>query len=149
MTPTTSDRQRWFAVLARSGADKVLEMSQGKFNDEEFHIVKAPESGMVQIRGRAGGNGDAFNMGDMTVTRCIVRGPDDHYGHAVLAGRSKDYALCVAQIDALLQNPGRHRDCYDSIISPLQAWLETQEAERQARVSETQVNFFTLVRGEN
>ena len=38
------------------------------------------------VRGRAGGGGAAFNLGEMTVTRCTVRTETGFVGHAYIAG---------------------------------------------------------------
>ncbi len=32
-----------------------------------------PRPGMTLVRGRMGGTGSPFNLGEMTVTRCVVR----------------------------------------------------------------------------
>ena len=39
------------------------------------------------MRGRAGGGGAPFNLGEMTVTRCTVRTAGGQVGHAYVAGR--------------------------------------------------------------
>ena len=149
MAWTTQDRQHWFSVLARSHADLVLERSEPWIVPDDFRVVKPPEVGMLQVQGRTGGKGQAFNIGDITITRCTVCGPDNFYGHAVLSGRRKDYALRVAQLDALLQHPAYHTDCMHNIIMPMHNRWQEAQAQKQARVAQTRVDFFTLVRGED
>src|SRR3546814_10337591 len=37
-----------------------------------YRRLKAPETGLAMIRARAGGVGQRFNFGEMTMTRCVV-----------------------------------------------------------------------------
>ena len=57
------------------------------------------------VRGRAGGGGAPFNLGEMTVTRCTVRTDSGQVGHAYVAGRDARQAELAAVFDALLQDP--------------------------------------------
>ena len=38
----------------------------------DYVALRAPETGLVMVRGRIGGTGAPFNVGEMTVTRCSV-----------------------------------------------------------------------------
>ena len=58
-------------------------------------------------RGRPGGDGAPFNLGEMTVTRCTVRLEDGTVGHAYVAGRDMRQAELAAVLDAVLQGPAR------------------------------------------
>lgn len=111
--------------------------------------LRGPETGLVMVRGRAGGSGRPFNLGEMTVTRCSVRTDDGRLGHAYVGGRRPDHAERAAVVDALLQDPARRDVLLGEIIEP----LEKQELERrEARAREsaaTKVDFFTMVRGED
>ena len=49
--------------------------------------IRAPEIGAVMVRGRVGGAGDAFNLGEMTVTRCSLRLACGAVGHGYVQGR--------------------------------------------------------------
>ena len=99
------------------------------------------------LRGRAGGTGRRFNLGEMTVTRCAIRLKDGAIGHGYVQGRDKRKAFLVAGLDALLQNDadGRLRR---SLIEPLAAEQAAQRDAVRARAAATRVEFFTLVRGE-
>ena len=57
------------------------------------------------VRGRAGGGGAPFNLGEMTATRCTVRTDGGFVGHAYVAGRDERLAELAALVDALLQDP--------------------------------------------
>ena len=100
------------------------------------------------LRGRMGAVGDAFNMGEMSVTRCSVRlagGPD---GHAYVQGRSRDKALQAALIDALMQSDAAD-EVRVKLLDPLAEIEAQRRASRAAKAAATKVDFFTMVRGED
>ena len=67
-------RQRWMAVLARAGHREIMSLLERLPQLPPHSVLRGPESGLVMVRGRAGGAGAAFNIGEMSVTRCTVRG---------------------------------------------------------------------------
>ena len=70
-----------------------------------YRVLRGPEAGLVMVRGRAGGGGAPFNLGEMTATRCTVRTEAGFVGHAYVAGRNERQAELAALADALLQDP--------------------------------------------
>jgi alpha-D-ribose 1-methylphosphonate 5-triphosphate synthase subunit PhnG len=148
--PTVAARQRWMSVLARSSAaelEATLDSALG--TAPEFRYLRAPETGLVMVRGRAGGTGDRFNLGEMTVTRCAVQVGDGAVGHAYVAGRDARHATLAALFDALLQDPARGAALHDGVIAPLAAAQAERRANRAAKAAATRVDFFTMVRGED
>jgi alpha-D-ribose 1-methylphosphonate 5-triphosphate synthase subunit PhnG len=99
------------------------------------------------LEGRAGGAGRRFNLGEATMTRCVVR-VNGILGFAYALGRDKAKAQLAARLDALLQDPA-HRDVLMStVIQPL-ATAQGQAKEMASRkAAATKVDFFTLVRGD-
>ncbi len=96
------------------------------------------------VRGRAGGGGQAFNMGEMTVTRCTVRTDEGQVGHAYVAGRDREKATLAALADAMLQHPERTPLLQARVIAPL---AQAQQARRETtarKAAATRVQFFTL-----
>lgn len=81
MTPETASRQRWMGVLARAG-NRLGDYEQ-QLMDAEFQLIRPAEIGMTMVRGRMGGTGAAFNLGEMTVTRCVVRFADGRTGYSM------------------------------------------------------------------
>ncbi|WP_299197015.1 phosphonate C-P lyase system protein PhnG [uncultured Amphritea sp.] len=149
MNTSTEQRQRWISVLAKAPTESLLKLSDPVVSDMQFELIREPEIGLTQVRARMGGKGDAFNMGDMTVTRCVVRSQGDSLGFSYVAGRNKPHALRAAQLDAMLQLADFHQPLTDMIIEPLnQLMLNTQQQKQQATAA-TKVDFFTLVRGED
>jgi alpha-D-ribose 1-methylphosphonate 5-triphosphate synthase subunit PhnG len=114
-----------------------------------YRVVRTPERGMVMLRGRAGGSGPRFNLGEMTVTRCSVELESGAMGHAYVAGRDLRHAELAAVFDALLQD-GRLRDTLErSVIAPFEEAQRESRHLAASRSAATKVEFFTLVRGED
>src|SRR6201996_1331732 len=98
-------RRRWMAVLARADAGRLRALLDLCGAVPGHVVVRGPESGLVMVRGRAGGGGAAFNLGEMTVTRCTVRTGAGFVGHAYVTGRDDQRAVFAALGDALMQDP--------------------------------------------
>jgi alpha-D-ribose 1-methylphosphonate 5-triphosphate synthase subunit PhnG len=98
------------------------------------------------VRGRAGGTGAAFNLGEVTATRCALRlGAAE--GHALVQGRDVDHARRAAQIDALMQGD-RAGEIRRTVLDPLAREEADRRADRAAKAEATRVEFETMVRGE-
>jgi alpha-D-ribose 1-methylphosphonate 5-triphosphate synthase subunit PhnG len=110
--------------------------------------LRAPEIGLVMVRGRIGGTGAPFNVGEMTVTRCSVRLADGTIGHGYLAGRNGDHARLAAILDAMLQHPDHGLALFDRVIVPLEMRRDVRLRDRSAKSAATKVDFFTMVRGD-
>jgi alpha-D-ribose 1-methylphosphonate 5-triphosphate synthase subunit PhnG len=110
--------------------------------------LRAPETGLVMVRGRIGGTGAPFNVGEMTVTRCSVRLSEGTIGHAFVAGRNGDHARLAAILDAMLQHPEHGLALFDRVVVPLETRQEARRRERSAKSAATKVDFFTMVRGD-
>lgn len=108
--------------------------------------LRRPETGLVMLRGRAGGAGEKFNVGEMTLTRCVVRIASGEVGVAYIKGRSPRKAELAALADALLQSPSWRDAVRQRLIDPLRAHLEARAAQARRRARATRVEFFTLAR---
>ncbi|HEY5299032.1 MAG TPA: phosphonate C-P lyase system protein PhnG [Acetobacteraceae bacterium] len=139
-----AERRSWMAVLARADADALASALAGLPDLPEWRVLRGPESGLVMVRGRAGGGGAAFNLGEMTVTRCTVRVPSGEVGHAYVAGRDRRRAELAAAVDALMQRADLREAVNRAIVRPL---ARAQEAAREvvaAKAAATRVQFFTM-----
>lgn len=118
----------------------------------DIRDLRAPQTGLVMLRGRAGGDGAAFNLGEATVTRAAVvlerGGEGAATGFAYHLGRDLERARRAALIDALWQLPARRRLVEDA-LAPVRARLAADMASAARQTAATRVNFFTLVRGED
>ena len=141
--PDHRPRQRWMAVLARADAD-ALKVRVDQVPDlPQFTRLRGPETGLALVRGRAGGTGAPFNLGEMSVTRCSVRA-GGRTGHANIAGRDQAKAELAARLDAALQDPALRDALLIAVIEPLAA-AQNEDARRVAgRAAATQVKFFTM-----
>lgn len=111
-------------------------------------ILRAPETGAVMVRGRTGGTGAPFNLGEMTVTRCSVRLDCGAVGHAWVQGRDKTHATRAAVADALMQTDAAPR-IRAEVLDVLAAEAVAARSARAGKAAATKVDFFTLVRGED
>lgn len=143
-TPSpTTQRQGWMAVLARASTKDLSARLAALPPLPEAETLRAPETGLVMVRGRAGGDGDAFNLGEMTVTRCAVR-LGTHIGHAYVAGRDHTKARLAALLDAALQDTELQPRLLRSIIEPLAAEQREARTAEARKAAATRVDFFTM-----
>ena len=107
--------------------------------------LRGPEVGMTMVQGRMGGDGGAFNLGEMTVARASIRLADGTVGHAYRAGRDMRAAELCAVCDALLQG-ARHDQLQQLLVGPQRAAQVAGRADQAARAAATRVDFFGMVR---
>ena len=140
------------AALTALAAAEVGEMSaafDGLADAPEFETVRPPEVGLVMARGRIGGGGAPFNLGEVTVTRAVVRIDTGEVGFGHVLGRDTTRALLVAKLDALWQS-SRYRELVEArVIVPVRRRVAAEEQATRRKSAATRVNFFTLVRGED
>lgn len=109
--------------------------------------LRGTEQGLVMLRGRMGGDGRPFNLGEATVTRAAVRLADGRTGFAYQLGRDAVKARTAAILDALWQGP--EQGAVEAALAPIRQRLADEAAAKARRVAATRVNFFTMVRGED
>ncbi|MBF9047513.1 phosphonate C-P lyase system protein PhnG [Rhodobacterales bacterium LSUCC0031] len=147
--PAITARQARLSTLAKAPAARLAALFAAYATALPAHeVLRAPEIGTVMVKGRAGGSGAPFNLGEMTVTRCAVRLPSGVVGHGHVQGRDGDHARRVAVIDALCQE-GQASAIEAAIIAPLRAEAVAAREGRARRAAATKVEFFTMVRGED
>jgi len=148
LNPEIKDRQHWMRLLATAPVD-TLETAWHLLEDKPgYTMLRDPEVGMAMVRGRAGGTGGRFNLGEMTLTRCVVRLNDGTTGHAYVAGRDKRKTELAAAFDAMLQTTGYQENLNRTLIQPLEIQQTAHRKQRSQKVQSTRVDFFTMVRGE-
>ncbi|MBI1356972.1 MAG: phosphonate C-P lyase system protein PhnG [Acidobacteria bacterium] len=142
---TQQQRRRWMSALAKAPETDLRQAWQALRLQPAYQVLRKPEIGLTMVRGRAGGDGAPFHLGEMTVTRCSVALDDGTVGHAYVSGRRPWHAETAAVCDALLQSS-------PDLIGPLIEPLEKAQAERRraarAKAEATRAEFFTMVRGE-
>jgi alpha-D-ribose 1-methylphosphonate 5-triphosphate synthase subunit PhnG len=153
LAPEHAARRRWMSVLAKANAaelEHAIASVRKKLGDlPAYRLIRRPEVGMTMVRARAGGTGRAFNLGEMTMTRCTLRTSDDLVGTSYIAGRSQRHAELAALFDALLQDSTRRAQVMALVIDPLARAQDLRRNRRVERSAPTRVDFFTIVRGED
>ncbi|GGH16011.1 phosphonate metabolism protein PhnG [Alsobacter metallidurans] len=145
-TDDTVARQHLMATAAVATLDE-LEQAVARLGRPACQDLRAPEIGLVMLRGRMGGDGAPFNMGEATVTRAAVRLETGEVGMSYLLGRDPSRARLAAVIDAVwLRDSALVETVF---LDPVQARMEADRREAAARSAATRVDFFTLVRGED
>ena len=143
-TPDTSERRRWMGVLARADAASIAARLEAAPPLPAATRLRGPETGLVMARGRQGGDGAPFNLGEITVTRCSVRSAEGRIGHAYVAGRDMVQAELAARLDAALQDPARRPALLAAVIEPLAAAQAERAARDARRAAATRVEFLTM-----
>jgi alpha-D-ribose 1-methylphosphonate 5-triphosphate synthase subunit PhnG len=141
---STAPRQHWMSVLARAPAAAIEAALTENGSLPDWTRVRGPETGLVMVRGRAGGSGSPFNLGEMTVTRCTVRLSAGAVGHSYVAGRDELQAELAAVADALLQDPATNPVLLDTLIRPLAEVQREQRLTRAEKAAATRVEFFSM-----
>ncbi|HSK38625.1 MAG TPA: phosphonate C-P lyase system protein PhnG [Arenibaculum sp.] len=147
--PAVADRRRWMGVLARGRRDELEAAWAGLGDPPPFEWLRRPETGLVMVRGRAGGDGAPFNLGEMTVTRCAVRLIGGGAGIAYIRGRDARKAELAALFDAMLQQAAHRAGIEAAVVEPLARAQAERASEASRRAAATKVDFFTMVRGDN
>ena len=111
--------------------------------------VRPAEIGMVMIRGRIGGDGAPFNIGEATVTRCAVQLQSGEIGFSYALGRDREKARLAAICDALIQTDTHRLLVERDVVAPIRERQKRDRSLAAGRTAATKVDFFTLVRGED
>ncbi|MDR6407016.1 phosphonate C-P lyase system protein PhnG [Paraburkholderia terricola] len=155
-SPSSAMRRAWMAVLARTpraDLEAAFERALQGAAVPSYDWLRPPEIGLAMVRGRVGGSGDPFNLGEATVTRATLRlrvagNAAPAVGVACHLGRDRRRAELAALADALLQTPEHHAALHRQLIEPFAARQAALRAERRRDAAATRVEFFTMVRGE-
>jgi len=139
-------RQHALRVLSQADVCILISIWDGLALDQNHHWLRRAETGAVMVRGRMGGSGQPFNMGEMTVTRATVRLADGTVGFGYTAGREHRKAELVALLDAAFQ---RDPTLAARLLPPLEQALAEARQQDGRKAAATKVDFFTLVRGDN
>ena len=107
-------RRRAMSLLARALTSELKGPLAQCWADHGARDLKLAETGLVMLRGRAGGYGAPFNVGEATVTRAVVELPGGERGYAHILGRDAERARLAAIFDALWQQAAERRPVEDA-----------------------------------
>jgi alpha-D-ribose 1-methylphosphonate 5-triphosphate synthase subunit PhnG len=135
------------AVLAHADAAEI----SGRLGTIALPVhenLREPENGLVMVRGRVGGDGAAFNLGEATVSRAAVRLSTGEVGFGYTLGRDRRKAQMIALCDAMVQSDQFAEIVELNVLAPLRTAMVAERNQRAAEAAATRVDFYTLVRGE-
>jgi len=141
-------RRAAMAVLADSSPAEIERLLATLGALPHHADVRVPENGLVMVRGRIGGDGAAFNMGEATVSRAVIRLASGELGFGYVLGRDRGKARLIALCDALVQTQTHNAALESNVIAPIRARIAAERDAAARNVAATKVEFFTLVRGE-
>ena len=142
-------RRALMAALAQAPAQEIADGLKAANVAPDYVELRPIETGLVMVRGRIGGDGQPFNVGEATVTRAAVRMASGEIGFAYQLGRDRKKALLAAICDAVWQNKDKREAIERHVLAPIRARQDTERRRKQERTAATRVDFFTLVRGED
>jgi alpha-D-ribose 1-methylphosphonate 5-triphosphate synthase subunit PhnG len=150
--PVTSDlrerRQQAMAVLAEASPTEIARDLAGIGSIPSYQEIRKAESGLVIVRGRIGGDGAPFNVGEATVSRCAVELGTGEVGFSYVLGRDHGKARLIAYCDALMQRDEFRERVERIVLAPIRTRLDAARELKAEQAAATKVEFFTLVRGE-
>ena len=142
-----AQRQAAMAVLAHADAAEIA----GRLDAialPAHENLREPENALVMVRGRIGGDGAPFNLGEATVSRAAVRLATGEVGFGYTLGRDREKARMIALCDAMVQS-NEFADAVEArVLAPLRAAISSRRNQKAAETAATRVDFYTLVRGE-
>ncbi|MFN4206502.1 MAG: phosphonate C-P lyase system protein PhnG [Agrobacterium albertimagni] len=142
-------RKRIVDLLARATPAE-LEDAMSAFDPAPtYTALRGPETGLVMVKGRIGGGGAPFNLGEATVSRASIRLSDGRIGHGYRLGTDRKAAQLSAVLDALAQDEAGRALAETRLLAPLEARLAAEAAKLETETAATKVDFFTMVRGED
>jgi alpha-D-ribose 1-methylphosphonate 5-triphosphate synthase subunit PhnG len=137
-------RRAWIAVLAKAQPEELEAEWAALPARPSYGFLRKPETGLTLVRGRIGGTGSAFNLGEASATRAAVKlDGHDVMGFGYVLGRSPRRAELAAAFDALLQTGD---GAAQAAVSRLDAARRAREADASRRTAASKVDFFALTR---
>ncbi len=148
ISPEQSLRRDAMSVLVHAPAERIA-ACLASLEIPAHEAIRQPENGLVMVRGRIGGDGAPFNLGEASVSRAAVRLASGEVGFGYVLGRDGEKARLIALCDAMIQTSRFRNEIEQAVIEPLRQDLAVARARQAAETVATRVDFYTLVRGEN
>jgi alpha-D-ribose 1-methylphosphonate 5-triphosphate synthase subunit PhnG len=142
-----AQRKAAMAVLAHSDVAEIARQLDA-IALPPYENLREAENGLVMVRGRIGGDGAPFNLGEATVSRAAVRLAGGEVGFGYTLGRDRAKARMIALCDALVQSHEFAGAVETKVLAPLRAAMISVRDRKSAETAATRVDFYTMVRGE-
>ncbi|MDB5525266.1 MAG: phosphonate lyase system protein PhnG [Rhizobium sp.] len=141
-------RRRTMELLSKADDAVLIAAWEALADKPEVSRVRGPETGLIMLRGRIGGGGSPFNLGEATVSRATIRLGTGEIGHGQTLGLSRRKAELAAIFDAMAQRV-EHHGHIEALVADIEGTIAERDAERERQTAATKVDFFTMVRGED
>lgn len=145
----TARAKRASDLIARATRAELHTLIEESGLNLEATPLRGPETGLVMVRGRIGGGGAPFNLGEVTVSRASVRLASGTVGHAQALGTDREKAQLGAIVHALWQEEPTRARVEAGLLQPIEQRIAAEKARKRAETAATRVDFFTMVRGED
>ena len=147
-TPPHLARAQWMSLLAQAEPAELAQAMEAFAPPADATTwLRPPQTGLYMLRGRIGGTGPQFNLGEVSVTRCSVQ-IGERIGHAWVRGSNGRHAELAACADALMQDAERDPHLRAQVLEPLRQSQHRRRATASRKAAASKVEFFTVVRGE-
>jgi alpha-D-ribose 1-methylphosphonate 5-triphosphate synthase subunit PhnG len=143
------DRKRIVDLLANATRSELEAALEGHGGIPDHALLRGPETGLVMIRGRIGGGGAPFNLGEASMSRASIRLTDGRVGHGYRLGTDRKAATLAAIVDALTQDAIALALFEAGLFTQISARLDQEARQTLEETAATKVDFFTMVRGED
>jgi len=140
-------RKAAMLVLAHSGTAEIARCLEA-VGIPAHEDLREPENGLVMLRGRIGGDGAPFNLGEATVSRAAVRLSTGEVGFGYVLGRDRQKAQMIALCDAMVQSEQFSGAVETNVVAPLRTAMVSDRNRKAQETAATRVDFYTMVRGE-
>lgn len=148
-TQETQRAKRASDLIARATRAELATLIDALGGPFEARPLRGPEIGLVMVRGRVGGGGAPFNLGEVTVSRASVRLSSGTVGHAQALGTDREKARLGAIVHALWHEAATRDRIETGLLAPVEQRLAEAKGHTRAQTAATRVDFFTMVRGED
>lgn len=142
-------RRRTARLLAAAQLQELRSAMDALAVQPQARLLRGPETGLVMVRGRIGGGGEPFNLGETTVTRASVMLDSGTAGHAQALGTDREKVRLAAIFDALWQEDENREQVEALLLGPVAGRVDAEDRQRDEETAATRVDFFTMVRGED
>ena len=144
----TASRRAAMAVLAQARTPEIAQGLAAVADPLRYVELRPVATGLVMVRGRIGGDGAPFNLGEATVSRAAVRLSTGEVGFGYTLGRDRQKAQMIALCDAMVQSNEFADAVEEYVLAPLRAVMLSIQNRKAKETAATRVDFYTLVRGE-
>ena len=141
-------RQAALSTLSHADMTVLAPLFEQWWNKPQVATIRAPETGLVMLRGRTGGGGAPFNLGEATVSRATIRLSTGEIGHGQCLGGDRNKARMIAIFDALAQR-SEHATLVGGLVATVSERLTNEDRQLAEETASTRVDFFTMVRGDD